>query len=109
MTDDPLRHQLTELLDGVGAHMSFDEAVAEFPDEAKTALEYGAEGIGLFRSEYMLGRSRRWPFRWPSSVSALPQLPQCESAMQQFNLPLSETGPTFRPTCPIFPGQFDAL
>ena len=34
MTDDALRHQLTELLDGAGAHMSFDEAVADFPDEA---------------------------------------------------------------------------
>ena len=34
MTDDALRHQLTELLYGVGAHMSFDEAVADFPDEA---------------------------------------------------------------------------
>ena len=34
MTDDPLRQQLTELLEGVGAHMSFDEAVADFPDEA---------------------------------------------------------------------------
>jgi hypothetical protein len=31
---DELREQLAELLDGVGAHMSFDEAVAEFPDEA---------------------------------------------------------------------------
>jgi phosphotransferase system enzyme I (PtsI) len=34
---------------------------AEFPEEAAHALEYGAEGIGLFRSEYLLGRSRRWP------------------------------------------------
>ena len=34
MTEDPLRQQLTELLDGAGAHMSFDEAVADFPDEA---------------------------------------------------------------------------
>ena len=24
-------------------------------------MVYGAEGIGLFRSEYLLGRSRRWP------------------------------------------------
>jgi hypothetical protein len=29
-----LREQLAELLDGIGAHMSFDEAVADFPDEA---------------------------------------------------------------------------
>jgi phosphotransferase system enzyme I (PtsI) len=34
---------------------------AEFPEEASHAVEYGAEGIGLFRSEYLLGRSRRWP------------------------------------------------
>lgn len=34
---------------------------AEFPEEAGHALEYGAEGIGLFRSEYLLGRARRWP------------------------------------------------
>ena len=24
-------------------------------------MRYGAEGIGLFRSEYLLGRARRWP------------------------------------------------
>ena len=34
MDDDPLRQQIAELLDGVGAHMPFDEAVAEFPDDA---------------------------------------------------------------------------
>jgi phosphoenolpyruvate-protein phosphotransferase (PTS system enzyme I) len=34
---------------------------AEFPEEAANAVEYGAEGIGLFRSEYLLGRARRWP------------------------------------------------
>jgi phosphotransferase system enzyme I (PtsI) len=37
------------------------QANAEFPEEVATALEYGAEGIGLFRSEYLLGRARRWP------------------------------------------------
>jgi hypothetical protein len=31
---DALRRQLAELLDGVGAHMPFEEAVADFPDEA---------------------------------------------------------------------------
>ena len=36
-------------------------ANAEFPDEAASALRHGAEGIGLFRSEYLLGRSRQWP------------------------------------------------
>jgi phosphoenolpyruvate-protein phosphotransferase (PTS system enzyme I) len=36
-------------------------ANAEFPDEAETAVQHGAEGIGLFRSEYLLGRSGRWP------------------------------------------------
>jgi phosphoenolpyruvate-protein phosphotransferase (PTS system enzyme I) len=33
----------------------------EFLDEAAAALQHGAEGIGLFRSEYLLGRGRRWP------------------------------------------------
>ena len=31
-------------------------ANAEFAEEAATAVQYGAEGIGLFRSEYLLGR-----------------------------------------------------
>ena len=31
---DALRRQLAKLLDGVGAHMSFEEAVADFPDDA---------------------------------------------------------------------------
>jgi hypothetical protein len=34
MTDDALRRQLAALLDGVGAHMPFEEAVADFPDDA---------------------------------------------------------------------------
>jgi hypothetical protein len=33
-TMDELRKQLLDLIDGVGAHMSFEEAVANFPDEA---------------------------------------------------------------------------
>ena len=36
-------------------------ANVEFPGEAPTALLYGAQGIGLFRSEYLLGRSRSFP------------------------------------------------
>jgi len=36
-------------------------ANAEFPEEASTAALYGAQGIGLFRSEYLLGRSQAWP------------------------------------------------
>lgn len=44
--------------DGVRIHLL---ANAEFPDEAETAVQHGAEGIGLFRSEYLLGRSGRWP------------------------------------------------
>ncbi|HET8647825.1 MAG TPA: phosphoenolpyruvate--protein phosphotransferase, partial [Vicinamibacteria bacterium] len=36
-------------------------ANVEFPDEAPTARQHGAEGIGLFRSEYLLGRTRDWP------------------------------------------------
>ena len=31
---DAIRRQLAELLDGIGAHMSFTEAVADFPDDA---------------------------------------------------------------------------
>jgi hypothetical protein len=34
MDDRMLRAQLTELLDGEGAHMAFEEAVADFPDGA---------------------------------------------------------------------------
>jgi phosphotransferase system enzyme I (PtsI) len=37
------------------------QANVEFPDEAATARRYGAEGIGLFRSEYLLARAREWP------------------------------------------------
>jgi phosphotransferase system enzyme I (PtsI) len=37
------------------------QANVEFTEEAATAVIYGAEGIGLFRSEYLLGRGRRWP------------------------------------------------
>jgi len=34
MDTDALRRQLAELLDGIGAHMPFEEAVADFPDDA---------------------------------------------------------------------------
>jgi hypothetical protein len=34
VTTDAVREQLLELLDGVGAHMTFEDAVAEFPDDA---------------------------------------------------------------------------
>jgi len=44
--------------DGLRVHLL---ANAEFPDDAETAVHHGAEGIGLFRSEYLLGRSGRWP------------------------------------------------
>jgi phosphotransferase system enzyme I (PtsI) len=37
------------------------EANVEFIDEAATARLYGAEGIGLFRTEYLLARGRSWP------------------------------------------------
>ncbi len=45
-------------LDGVEVRL---EANVEFPEEAATAGLHGAQGIGLFRSEYLLGRSLRWP------------------------------------------------
>jgi phosphotransferase system enzyme I (PtsI) len=44
--------------DGVAVRL---QANVEFPDEADTALLYGAEGIGLFRSEYLLGRAPEFP------------------------------------------------
>jgi phosphotransferase system enzyme I (PtsI) len=44
--------------DGVAVRL---EANVEFPEEAATAQLYGAEGIGLFRSEYLLGRGLRFP------------------------------------------------
>jgi phosphotransferase system enzyme I (PtsI) len=47
-----------ETRDGVAIRL---RANVEFPDEAAAARRYGAEGIGLFRSEYLLGRSRQWP------------------------------------------------
>jgi phosphotransferase system enzyme I (PtsI) len=45
-------------IDGVRVRL---QANVEFAEEAATAVLYGAEGIGLFRSEYLLGRSREWP------------------------------------------------
>ena len=45
-------------LDGIEVRL---EANVEFPEEAATAQLYGAEGIGLFRSEYLLGRGLRFP------------------------------------------------
>ncbi len=45
-------------LDGVEVRL---EANVEFPEEAATAQLHGASGIGLFRSEYLLGRSLRFP------------------------------------------------
>ena len=44
--------------DGVAVTL---EANVEFPEEAATAQQYGATGIGLFRSEYLLGRGLRFP------------------------------------------------
>jgi phosphotransferase system enzyme I (PtsI) len=44
--------------DGVEVRL---EANVEFPEEAATAQTHAAHGIGLFRSEYLLGRGLRWP------------------------------------------------
>ncbi|MFI5184491.1 MAG: phosphoenolpyruvate--protein phosphotransferase [Vicinamibacteria bacterium] len=59
------RHRLQETrgltavtLDGVAVRLL---ANVEFPEEATTARLFGAQGIGLFRSEYLLGRSKTWP------------------------------------------------
>jgi hypothetical protein len=38
MTSDPTRKQILTLLDGHGAHMTFEEAVADFPDGAINAF-----------------------------------------------------------------------
>ena len=43
MTTEPSRQQLLILLDGVGAHMPFEEAVADFPDEAINAFPPNVE------------------------------------------------------------------
>jgi phosphoenolpyruvate-protein phosphotransferase (PTS system enzyme I) len=45
-------------LDGVPVRL---QANAEFLEDAAAAVRNGALGIGLFRSEYLLGRGRRWP------------------------------------------------
>jgi phosphotransferase system enzyme I (PtsI) len=52
------RHLAAVTQDGASVHL---RANVEFTEEAATAVVYGAEGIGLFRSEYLLGRARRWP------------------------------------------------
>jgi phosphotransferase system enzyme I (PtsI) len=52
------RHLPAVTRDGVAVRL---RANVEFTEEAATAVVYGAEGIGLFRSEYLLGRARRWP------------------------------------------------
>jgi len=44
--------------DGVAVRL---QANVEIPDEVGTAILYGAEGIGLMRTEYLLGRGGRWP------------------------------------------------
>ena len=36
--DQPYREQLIRLLEGVGAHMPFEEAVADFPMDAINAF-----------------------------------------------------------------------
>lgn len=81
MTTDPLRTQLAALLDGVGAHMPFEEAVADFPDEAINErppnIDYTPwhllEHLRLTQAdilEYVVSRAyreRRWPDEyWPS-------------------------------------------
>ncbi len=52
------RHLPAVTRDGTAVHL---RANVEFTEEAATAVVYGALGIGLFRSEYLLGRARRWP------------------------------------------------
>lgn len=81
MNDRILREQLAELLDGVGAHMPFEEAVADFPDAAindrAPNVEYSPwqllEHIRLTQMdilEYVRDRhyeGREWPTGyWPA-------------------------------------------
>ena len=84
MTDtdtDRLRRQLIAFLDGVGARMPFDEAVADFPDDAINAfppnVEYTPwhllEHIRLTQAdilEYIVNRDyvdKDWPSDfWPA-------------------------------------------
>jgi phosphotransferase system enzyme I (PtsI) len=44
--------------DGVAVTL---RANVEFPDEAKSVRLFGGCGIGLFRTEYLMGRTRQWP------------------------------------------------
>jgi DinB family protein len=43
ITTDRLRDELLALLDGVGAHMTFEEAVADFPNDAINAFPSNVE------------------------------------------------------------------
>ncbi len=54
-------------------------ANVEFIEEVATARLYGAQGIGLFRSEYLLGRSRRWPTE-ERAARRLPKAPGADGA-----------------------------
>jgi len=78
---DALRDQLIELIDGVGAHMPFDDAVAAFPDDAINAfppnVDYTPwhllEHIRLTQADildYIVNRDYveiEWPVQfWPS-------------------------------------------
>ncbi len=51
-------HLLPETTDRIPVRLL---ANAEFPDEVTGARRFGAEGIGLFRTEYLLGRAQGWP------------------------------------------------
>jgi phosphotransferase system enzyme I (PtsI) len=81
------------LRDGVTVRL---RANVEFTDEASTAAQYGAEGIGLFRSEYLLGRSRRWPDE-DEQVAAyrrlLDQMPSQSVTVRTFDVGLEDLVP----------------
>jgi len=53
-----IRNLPAQTRDGVEVRL---EANVELPGEAAAALLHGAQGIGLLRSEYLLGRAERWP------------------------------------------------
>jgi len=99
MTDDnALRRELIRLLDGLDARMPFDEAVADFPDEAMNLrapnVEYTPwhiiEHIRLTQAdilEYVLGEGyveKTWPDEYWPPRDAVATRDQWEASIQGF-------------------------
>ena len=99
MTDDSaLRRELIRLLDGLDARMPFDEAIADFPDEAMNLrapnVEYTPwhiiEHIRLTQAdilEYVLGEGyveKTWPDEYWPRRDAVATRDQWEASIQGF-------------------------